>query len=289
MIASRVDTGAVSLGWLTGIGGYRPKSPYRPVGRTLTSGYTADVLKILLVGGLAGFAIMIVANVCTTVFLHRAAAHRALTMRPPIVFVFRLLIWLMTGIRPRQWVAVHRKHHAFTDIEGDPHSPVQFANVALYRREASNPDTVARYARDMPPDRLDRWFFDRAFVGLGVGVVILILTFGVWTGLVAAFVHANLYLATSSAVNAIGHHFGRRPYENNAGNIQWLAFLTAGEGLHNNHHALPSSARLSHRRWEFDPGWWVISTLKRLGLAKVRLSEAVVRAKAGRRPARSAV
>ena len=66
--------------------------------------------------------------------------------------------------------------------------------------------------------------------------------------------HVNLYLGGSAAVNAIGHHFGRRPYDNNAGNLQWLAFLTAGEGLHNNHHAAPTSAKLAHRWFEIDPG-----------------------------------
>lgn len=253
------------------------------------------MLKIFLVGPLVGLAVTLFANMLTTVYLHRAAAHKALTLREPARFVFRLLLWLMTGIKARQWVAVHRKHHAFTDEEGDPHSPVllgvarvQLTNIALYRREAKNAETIAKYAKDMPPDRLDRLVFDRSLVGLAIGVVILVLTLGPWAGLIAAFVHTNLYLATSSAVNAIGHHFGRKPYENRAGNLQWLAWLTAGEGLHNNHHAVPSGARLSHRRWEFDPGWWAITVLRGLGLAKVRLSDAVVRAKASGRPASSA-
>jgi len=253
------------------------------------------VIKLLVVAPLVGLGVTFGANVLTTVYLHRAAAHRALTLRQPAVFVFRLLVWLSTGIRPRQWVAVHRKHHAFTDVEGDPHSPVllgwvrvQFSNVALYRKAARDPETLNKYAKDMPADRLDRWFFDRSLLGLAIGIAILILALGPWGGLIAAFVHVNLYLGGSAAVNAIGHHFGRRPYDNGAGNLQWLAWLTAGEGLHNNHHAVPSAARLSHRRWEFDPGWWVISVLRALGLAKVRLSEAVVRAKAAGRPARSA-
>ena len=225
-----------------------------------------------------GFVLTTLANIATTVYLHRALAHRALTVSTPVNQVFRFLVWVTTGIRPRQWVAVHRKHHAFTDVEGDPHSPVlngwvrvQLMNVAMYRREAQNVRTVERYAKDLKPDRLDRWFYDHALIGLGIGVAALVLVFGPVVGLVAAFVHVNLYLGGSAAVNAIGHHFGRRPYDNNAGNLQWLAFLTAGEGLHNNHHAAPTSAKLSHRWFEIDPGWWVIRALTLCRLARVRL------------------
>lgn len=238
------------------------------------------MLFTLLVAIGAGFAVTLIANVATTVFLHRSLSHRALTLSGPVRFGFRVLTWITTGIRPRQWVAVHRKHHAFTDVPGDPHSPVllgwvrvQMANVALYRREATNPDTVARYAKDLPATRLDRWLYDRALVGLAIGIGALVLAFGPAIGLLAAFVHVNLYLATSAAVNAMGHHFGRKPYPNGAGNLQWLAFLTAGEGLHNNHHAAPTSARLSHRWYEIDPGWWLIKLLTLCRLASLRLSE----------------
>jgi stearoyl-CoA desaturase (delta-9 desaturase) len=99
------------------------------------------------------------------------------------------------------------------------------------------------------------------------------IVLGPWTGLLAAFLHANIYLAGNAAVNALGHHFGRRPYDNRATNLQWLAFLTMGEGLHNNHHAAPSSPRLSHKWGQIDPGWWVIRTLTILRLAKVRFSD----------------
>jgi stearoyl-CoA desaturase (delta-9 desaturase) len=250
------------------------------------------MLSEILLGVVVGCAVAYFANVCTTVYLHRALAHRGLTLARPVAALLRVIIWITTGIRRRQWVAVHRKHHAFTDVEGDPHSPVllgwktvQMKNVALYRREAANPETVARYARDLPRDRWDRLFFDHALVGLAIGIALLVLVFGWVTGLVAAFVHANAYLAMSAAVNAIGHHFGTKPYDNKATNLQWLAWVTAGEGLHNNHHAAPTSARLSHRRGEFDPGWWVISGLRRLGLARVRLSEVHL---ARRRPDRQA-
>ena len=240
----------------------------------------SSILGGLVVALLVGLGVTVLANIATTVYLHRAMSHRALTLSPIAAVGFRFIVWVTTGIQPRQWVAVHRKHHAFTDVDGDPHSPVllgwktvQAKNVALYRKCASNPETIHRYAKDMPPTRLDRLFFDRTFVGLGLGVATLCVTFGVWVGVLAAFVHVNLYLGGSAAVNAIGHHFGRKPYDNGAGNLQWLAFLTAGEGLHNNHHAAPTSARLAHRWYEIDYGWWVIRGLTWMRLARVRLSE----------------
>jgi stearoyl-CoA desaturase (Delta-9 desaturase) len=235
-------------------------------------------MRIVLLGLLIGLAVSLIANMATTVYLHRALAHRALTLRAPAAHVFRFVVWVSTGIRPRQWVAVHRKHHAFTDVDGDPHSPVlhgwvkvQMLNVVMYRREANNPTTVERYAKDLPPTRLDRVLYDHALIGLAIGVVALCLAFGWKIGLIAAFVHVNYYLGGSAAVNAIGHHFGRRPYDNNAGNLQWLAFATAGEGLHNNHHAKPTSAKLAHRWFEIDPGWWLIKSLTWLRLAKLRV------------------
>ena len=82
-----------------------------------------------------------IAVIATSIYLHRALAHRALTLHPVVDHAFRVVIWITTGIRPRQWVAVHRKHHAFTDVEGDPHSAVihgwfkvQMLIVAMYRK-----------------------------------------------------------------------------------------------------------------------------------------------------------
>jgi stearoyl-CoA desaturase (delta-9 desaturase) len=216
----------------------------------------------------------------TTIWLHRALSHRAMTLKPGVTALCRVLIWITTGIRPRQWVAVHRKHHAFTDVEGDPHSPllegftrVQLLNAMLYRRVARDEHEVARYARDLPVDAWDRVLFDRAFFGLAIGITVLCLVFGPWLGLLAAVVHMALYLLLNAAVNAVGHRFGRRTYANQATNSQWLAWLAAGEGLHNNHHAAPTSARLSMGRREIDPAWPVIRFLQRRGWATVRHAE----------------
>jgi stearoyl-CoA desaturase (delta-9 desaturase) len=226
---------------------------------------------------LVAFVTCQVAFIATTVYLHRALAHRAVTLSAPVTAVCRVIIWMATGTRPRQWVAVHRKHHAYTDKEGDPHSPkiegfarVQFGNAVLYRRYSKDPAVVSRYARDLPADRWDRLLFDHALLGLGLGVAILIAVFGWEIGVIAAVFHATFYLLGGGAINAIGHKWGSRPHENLATNNQWLALLVAGEGLHNNHHAAPTSGRLALAKGEMDPGWWTIRVLVSLKQAKLR-------------------
>jgi stearoyl-CoA desaturase (Delta-9 desaturase) len=235
------------------------------------------VLGPFLLAVATGLLLCQIGNFATTIYLHRTLSHRAMTLHPVVAWLFRFVVWTSTGLRPRQWVAVHRKHHAFTDVDGDPHSPrllgwtrVLFGNVGLYRRVAGNPEQVARYAKDLPPDRWDRVLFDRAWLGLGLGITVLILIFGPWLGLVAAATHALSYLFLGGAVNGIAHTFGRRPYDNGATNLQWLALLTMGEGLHNNHHAAPTSAKLALSTRQFDPAWPAIATFRKLGLATIR-------------------
>jgi stearoyl-CoA desaturase (Delta-9 desaturase) len=242
---------------------------------------------------IVGLVVCQVAIFITTIFLHRSLSHRALTMAPALRFTCRVLTWITTGVRPRQWVAVHRRHHAFTDVEGDPHSPllegftkVQVANVVLYRRAARDGKTVAKYGRDIPPDRWDRVLFDHALLGLGIGVGILFLIFwGNWELVaIAASVHVVTYLVLNSAVNAVGHRFGTRPYEGLATNSQWLAWLTGGEGLHSNHHAAPTSARLSFAGRQIDPGWWFIALGRKLRWLDVRHTEPRLTPRSGREP-----
>jgi stearoyl-CoA desaturase (delta-9 desaturase) len=231
----------------------------------------------VIVAVLAGLAVCQLALFLTTVYLHRTLAHRALRLRRGLSLACRSVLWITTGIKARQWVAVHRKHHAHTDVEGDPHSPVlrgylavQFGNVGMYRTVANDDATVARYARDIPVDRWDRVLFDHSLVGLSIGIGGLCLMFGWRLGLLAAGVHTVTYLFLNGAVNAVGHRFGSRPYRGFATNNQWLAWLTAGEGLHNNHHAAPTSANLALGRHEFDPSWPAISVARRLGWLTVR-------------------
>ena len=224
---------------------------------------------------------MVVAQIAvfsTTIFLHRTATHRALAMHPAIAWVFRFMLWLTTGITTKEWVAVHRKHHAFTDKAGDPHSPwlegfwsVQVGNVFLYLKEARNKKVVEHYARDIHDDIWDRWFFNHGFFGVGAGTVVLCLVLGVGWGLLAAGIHAVMYVfVLSSSINGLCHTVGYKNFDNTATNIRSIAMLTAGEGLHNNHHGYPRSPKFSFRLTEFDPAWPVIRILTALGLASAQ-------------------
>ncbi len=217
-----------------------------------------------------------VAVFSTTIFLHRSATHRALILHPAVSWAFRLALWLTTGIATREWVAVHRKHHAFTDQEGDPHSPalmgfwsVQLGNVFHYIKEAKNKDVVARYARDIEEDWWDRTLFNYGVTGVVVGTVALCALMGVGWGLLAAGIHAVMYVfVLSSSINGLCHAVGYKNFDNTATNLRFLALLTGGEGLHNNHHGYPRSPKFSFRTSEIDPAWPLIRLLISLKLAK---------------------
>jgi stearoyl-CoA desaturase (delta-9 desaturase) len=214
------------------------------------------------------------AVIATSIYLHRALAHRSLHLHPIADVAFRVALWLTTGQCRQQWVAVHRKHHTFTDRPGDPHSPrllgfwrVQLFNVAYYMREARNTRTLEAFAPDLRPDRLDRLLFSHGFLGLGVGLSLLCTLIGLWPGLIAGLMHAGLYVfLLAPLINALGHWRGTKNFENTAYNWRLLAWITGGESLHNNHHAHPRAAKFSLRRSEFDPSWPIIRSLAAAGL-----------------------
>jgi len=226
---------------------------------------------------LVTIALTQVAVIATSIYLHRALAHRSLHLHPIADMAFRIALWLTTGQSRQQWVAVHRKHHTFTDRPGDPHSPrllgfwrVQLFNVAYYVREARNAKTLEAFAPDLRPDRLDRLFFSRGFLGVGIGLSLLCMLIGLWSGLIAGLLHAGLYVfVMAPLINALGHWRGTKNFENTAYNSRLLAWITAGESLHNNHHAHPRSAKFSWRRSEFDPSWPIIRSLAAAGLLVV--------------------
>jgi stearoyl-CoA desaturase (Delta-9 desaturase) len=231
-----------------------------------------------LIATLVTLAVTEAAVIATSVYLHRGLAHRALRLHPIADFLFRCILWLSTGQNRREWVAVHRKHHAFTDKEGDPHSPllegfwkVQLGNVFYYVREARNPETIARWAKDIKDDIWDRLIFNWGTAGAIVGVALAMLLLGPVWGLAVSIAHFVLYVfMLAPAINALGHWWGRRNFlNNNATNLRVLAWLTGGESLHNNHHAYPSSPKFSMGRFEFDPSWVVIKMLVALRLVSL--------------------
>lgn len=216
-----------------------------------------------------------VAVFSTTIYLHRAATHRALVLHPAVSWVFRFALWLTTGLSTKEWVAVHRKHHAFTDQEGDPHSPrlmgfwsVQLGNVFHYIKEARNPEVIERYSRDIEDDWSERVLFRHRFAGLGIGIAGLCAVLGIGWGLLAAGIHAFMYIfVLSSSINGLCHAVGYKNFDNTATNLRFIAFLTGGEGLHNNHHGCPRSPKFSWKPSEIDPAWPIIKLLVALKLA----------------------
>ena len=215
-----------------------------------------------------------------TVYLHRDATHRALDLHPWLRQFFRLWIWMTSGMLTRQWVAVHRKHHARCETEEDPHSPqmvglkkVLLEGAELYKVQASNPETLEKYGRGCPDDWVERNVYERApYGGIIIMVLLDLLLFGVPGIIIIAFQMISMPLFAAGVINGIGHYYGYRNFEcdDASTNITPLAIFVGGEELHNNHHAFPSSAKFSVRPWEFDIGWGFISIMKFLGLAKVR-------------------
>ena len=215
-----------------------------------------------------------------TVYLHRDATHRALDLHPWLRHFFRLWIWMTSGMLTRQWVAVHRKHHARCETEEDPHSPqmvglkkVLLEGAELYKVQASNPETLEKYGRGCPDDWVERNVYERVpYGGIILMVLLDLLLFGVPGIIIIAFQMISMPLFAAGIINGIGHYYGYRNFEcdDASTNITPLAIFVGGEELHNNHHAFPSSAKFSVRPWEFDIGWGFISIMKFLGLAKVR-------------------
>jgi stearoyl-CoA desaturase (Delta-9 desaturase) len=215
-----------------------------------------------------------------TIFLHRHQAHRGLTLHPVVSHFFRLWLWLTTGMVTREWVAIHRKHHARCETAEDPHSPqvygiwrVLFGGVGLYRTEAFKKDTLETYGRGTPDDWLERHVYSRyRFSGLGITLLVNLVLFG-WVGpIIFAVQMAWIPFWAAGVINGVGHYWGYRNFEtqDTSRNIVPIGILIGGEEFHNNHHAYGSSAKLANKWWELDIGWVYIRTLELLGLASVK-------------------
>ncbi|HEY0334529.1 MAG TPA: fatty acid desaturase [Stenotrophomonas sp.] len=214
-----------------------------------------------------------------TLYLHRSQAHRGVDFHPVLAHFFRFWTWLTTSMITREWVAIHRKHHAKVETEDDPHSPqvkgigqVFWRGVELYREARTLREDIAQYGKGAPDDWIERHLYTpHATMGPVVLFFVNAALFGLPGVALWAIQMAWIPFWAAGVVNGLGHWWGYRNFESadTSTNLTPWAFWIGGEELHNNHHAFPSSARFSMRRWEFDIGWQVIRLCERLGLAKV--------------------
>ena len=215
-----------------------------------------------------------------TIFLHRAQAHRALELHALPSHFFRFWLWLTTGMVTKEWVAIHRKHHAKCETEEDPHSPqtrgiktVLLQGSELYRSEAKNLETMAKYGHNTPDDWIERNLYTRfSWQGVGVMLILNLALFGAIGAAVWAVQMLWIPITAAGIINGIGHWWGYRNFEaaDASRNVSPWGIVIGGEELHNNHHTYPTSAKLSVKPYEFDIGWAYIRGLEMLGLAKVR-------------------
>ncbi|MFO1328229.1 MAG: fatty acid desaturase [Rubrivivax sp.] len=215
-----------------------------------------------------------------TIFLHRAQAHRALELGPVPSHFFRLWLWLTTGMVTKEWVAIHRKHHAKCETPDDPHSPITrgiktvlLQGSELYRAEAKVQETLAKYGHGTPDDWLERNLYSRfSWQGVAVMLIVDVLMFGAIGATVWAVQMLWIPVTAAGIINGVGHYWGYRNFEapDASTNISPWGIIIGGEELHNNHHTYPTSAKLSVKSYEFDIGWLYIRVLETLGMAKVR-------------------
>ena len=235
----------------------------------------------------AWWQIVIVALVLThitiagvTIFLHRAQAHRSLELAPAASHFFRFWLWLTTGMVTKEFVAVHRKHHAKCETEEDPHSPqtrglkaLLLTGVELYKAEAKNPETLSKYGTGTPDDWIERNLYTRfSWQGVALMLIIDLALFGAIGLTVWAVQMLWIPVMATGIINGIGHYWGYRNFEASdaSTNVSPWGILIGGEELHNNHHTYPTSAKLSVKPYEFDVGWLYIRLMESVGQAKVR-------------------
>lgn len=228
---------------------------------------------------LASLIMMQISIFGVTVYLHRDAAHRSVDLHPAIRHFFRLWVWMTSSMLTKEWVSVHRKHHAKCETPDDPHSPVIYGlkkvlmeGAELYGVERRNQETLDKYGRGCPDDWVERNVYSKyRNAGIISMALIDIFLFGVPAIVIFSIQMLTFPVLAAGVINGLGHAIGYRNFEcpDASTNVMPFGLLIGGEELHNNHHAFPSSAKFSIQPWEFDPGWAMISIFKFFGLAKV--------------------
>jgi stearoyl-CoA desaturase (Delta-9 desaturase) len=215
-----------------------------------------------------------------TIFLHRSQAHRAMDLHAIPAHFFRFWLWLGTGMVTKEWVAIHRKHHAKCETADDPHSPqtrgidtVLWRGAELYREEAKNQETLAKFGHGTPNDWIERNLYTRfSWQGVGLMMILNLALFGVAGLAVWAVQMIWIPVTAAGVINGIGHYWGYRNFEapDASTNISPWGLVIGGEELHNNHHTYPTSAKFSVKPYEFDIGWVYISLMRKIGWATVK-------------------
>jgi len=237
----------------------------------LNSGWVTKIVYFLILTQLTIFSV--------TLYLHRSQAHRGVDLHPAIAHFFRFWCWLTTAMVTKQWVAVHRKHHAKCETEEDPHSPQFFGinkvlleGVDLYKTASRDEVTIEKYGRGTPDDWIERHLYTpHATWGPTLLLLVNFVLFGLWGIVLWAFQMIWIPFWAAGVVNGLGHWWGYRNFEttDTATNLTPWGVFIGGEELHNNHHAFPSSAKFALRRFEFDIGWLILRGLEKVRLAKV--------------------
>lgn len=218
--------------------------------------------------------------VCVTLYLHRGQAHKGIEFHPILEHFMRFWLWLTTGMVTRQWVAIHRKHHRYSDAEGDPHTPhvygiwqVLFKGAVLYHAASKDKTMVDTYGRGTPADWMELHVYQPySRLGIGILLVLDVLVFGWWGPVIWGIQMIWIPFWAAGVINGIGHWIGYRngKTKDHSRNIVPWGIVIGGEELHNNHHLDPASARLSKNWYEFDIGWMWLSLFRTLGLARLR-------------------
>ena len=219
--------------------------------------------------------------VCVTLFLHRGQAHRGIEFHPVLSHFMRFWLWLTTGMITRQWVAIHRKHHRFSDVVGDPHSPhvygfwhVLLKGAGLYHSASKDSVMVATYGQGTPNDFIERKLYSpHSRLGIMLMLLINLFLFGGWGFLVWGIQMIWIPFWAAGVINGVGHWTGYRngSTKDHSRNISPIGIIIGGEELHNNHHLEPANPKLSRRWFEFDIGWAWLTLFRLLGLAKLNI------------------
>ncbi|MEM9009493.1 MAG: acyl-CoA desaturase [Cyanobacteria bacterium P01_F01_bin.86] len=239
------------------------------------------------VGLLVGMYALIYVGI--TVGFHRQFSHCSFRTNTAVRVILAILGSMAAQGSVIYWVANHRRHHQYSDLPGDPHSPhlhgdglsghfqgLWHAQIGwMFAHEFTNPLLFAKnLLRDPIISRINRMYLWWIFLGLAIPAVLGGLLTWNWSGVLSGFLWGGLvriFLAGQFTffINSITHLYGTRPFntrEQSTNNI-WLAIPTCGEAWHNNHHAFPNSAKFGLQWWQIDLGYWVIRALEVLGLA----------------------